>query len=101
MKVGSQEQVLCEVQCVKPPVLCRPAGRGKGEPYVISHSVAEAVGSRGTGRKSNSCSAVQHGYSWMITSGATGQPITGPVHLSPPPLSPLLPVRRALLQSVC
>lgn len=77
---------------------CTPlAGRGRGEPYVISHSVAEAVGSRGTGRKSNSCSAVQHGYSWMITSGSTGQPITGPVCLSAP-----LPLpRQTLTFTVC
>lgn len=79
------------MQCVKALVVHRPTGRGKGEPYVISHSVAEAAGSRGTGRKSNSCSAVQPGYSCTITSGGTGQPITGPVHLSPPPPVSSLP----------
>lgn len=80
-KVSSQEQLLCEVHCVKAPVLCLPAGWGRGEPYVILHSVAEAAGGRGTVRKSNICSVVQHGYSWMITSGGADQPTTGPVHL--------------------
>lgn len=75
--------------------------RGRGEPYVISHSVAETAGSRGTGRKSNSCSAVQHGYSWTTTSGRTGQPVRDPVHLSTPPLSPLFSIRHAFLQCVC
>lgn len=63
-------------QCVKAPVLWRPAVRGRVEPYVILHSVAETAGSRGTGRKSNSFSTVQPGYSWTTTSGSVGQPIT-------------------------
>lgn len=63
-----------------------PAGRGRGEPYVILYSVAEAAGSGGvgeTGRKSNSRCGVQRGYSGITTSGgATGQPIGGPVYPS-------------------
>lgn len=81
-------------QGVKSPVLHKPTGRGRGEPYVISHSVAEAAGSRGTGRKSNSCSTVQHGCSWKTTSGDTGQQITDLVFLCL--LSHLFPVRHQL-----
>lgn len=73
----------CCVKCsVSRPLYCAcQQSGGGGEPYVISHSVAEAAGGRGTLRKSNICSAVQHGYSWMITSGGVDQPTTGPVHL--------------------
>lgn len=86
---------------MKAPVPHWPAGRGRGESYVISHTVAEAASSGGTGRKSNSGSAVQHGYSWTTTSGGTGQPIPGTVPLSPPPPSHLFSVRHAPLQFVC
>lgn len=72
-------------QCVKACVLHWAAGRGQGEPYVISHNVAEAASSEGTGRKSNNGSTVHHRHSWMTTSGRSGQPIAGSVSLSPPP----------------
>lgn len=61
--ITSNRRTVCEGPRSTPA-----SGEGRVERYVIPHSVTEAAGSRGTGRKSNSCGAVQHGYSWTITS---------------------------------
>lgn len=70
---------------VKASALGPTSREGEGKALCNPHSVAGVVGSRGTGRKSNSCSAVQPGYSWrnhIWTNSLTNHWATSILYLS-------------------